>query len=109
LTAPAISIPSDITPDGSIVVGGLGGPVFRWDLNTDTFENIGGLGSGAISDDGTKIVTRIQDTDGIVKAAIYHNGLWTPLPPVPGSTPCSQDGTTTATLGLDISGDGSTV
>jgi uncharacterized membrane protein len=109
LTAPAISTPSDITPDGSIVVGGLGGPVFRWDLNTDTFENIGGSGSGAISDDGTKIASRIQDTDGIVKAAIYQNGVWTALPPVPGSTPCDQDGTTTATVGLDISGDGSTV
>ena len=45
ITAPAISSPTDITPDGSIVVGGLGGPVFRWDLNADTFENIGGLGS----------------------------------------------------------------
>jgi uncharacterized membrane protein len=109
ITAPATSTPSDITPDGSIVVGGLGGPVFRWDLNADIFENIGGLGSGTISDDGTRIASRIQDTDGIIKAAIYENGVWTALPPVPGTTPCNQDGSTTASFGLDISGDGLTV
>ena len=50
-----------------------------------------------------------MDTDGIVKAAIYENGVWTPLPPVPGSTPCDQDGPTTANSAWDISGDGSTV
>jgi len=109
ITAPAISYPNDITPDGSIVVGGLGGPVFRWDLNADIFENIGGLGSGSISDDGTKIVSRIEDTDGIAKAAIHENGVWTALPPIPGTTPCNQDGITTASVGFDISGDGSTV
>jgi uncharacterized membrane protein len=109
ITAPDLSSPNDITPDGLIVVGGLGGPVFRWDLNADIFENIGGLGSGSISDDGTKIVSRIQDTDGIIKAAIYENGVWSALPPVPGTTPCNQDGSITASVGLDISGDGSTV
>ena len=86
ITAPMISYPTDITPDGSIVVGGLGGPVFRWDLNADNFEIIGGAGSGSISDDGTKIVSRILDTDGIFKAGIYENGVWTVIPPVPGST-----------------------
>jgi uncharacterized membrane protein len=109
ITAPALCTPNDITPDGSIVVGGLGGPVFRWDLNSGIFEDIGGLGAGSISDDGTKIVSRIQDTDGIIKAAIYENGVWSALPPIPGTTPCNQDGTTTASFGLGISGDGSTV
>jgi uncharacterized membrane protein len=109
ITASYLSSPSDITPDGSVVVGSLGGPLFRWDLNADTLEDIGGLGRAAISDDGTKIAGSVQDTDGVIKAAILQNGAWTPLPPVPGTTPCSQDGTTVASFAMDISGDGSTV
>ena len=37
----------------------LDGPVFRWDLNAGTFENIGGfrVGRASISDDGTKIAS----------------------------------------------------
>lgn len=113
LTAPAVSSPSDITPDGWVVVGALGdngGPVFRWDLNADTFENIGGnrVGSPAISDDGTKIVSSVLE-NGTSRAAIYENGVWTTIPPVPGSTPCFSDGVVSANSGWDISGDGSTV
>ena len=101
--------PSDITPDGSVVVGSLGGPAFRWDVETGAVENIGGFGSASISDDGTKIASSAADADGVVKAAIYEDGVWTLIPPVPGSTPCNQDGMTTANRGLDISGDGLTV
>jgi uncharacterized membrane protein len=115
ITAPAVCQPYDISADGSIVVGGLSnehGPVFRWDLNAGTFENIGGYrwGSVGISDDGTKIVADAIDTDGSAKAAIYQDGDWTILPPVPGTTPCTQDlQPTTYAGGQDISGDGSTV
>jgi uncharacterized membrane protein len=114
ITAPANSYPNDITPDGFVVVGGLSsmdGPIFRWDLNADTFENIGGfrVGTPSISDDGTKIASSVEDTDGTIRAAIHENGAWTIIPPVPGSTPCSQDGKTSANSAWDISGDGSTV
>jgi uncharacterized membrane protein len=112
--SPYIGYPVDITADGGIVVGALSsidGPIFRWDLNSGTFENIGGFRSGspAISDDGTKIASTEMDTDGIIKPAIYENGAWHVLPSVPGSTPCDQDGKVTAGSVTDISGDGSTV
>jgi uncharacterized membrane protein len=114
LTAPGNSEPTDITPDGSIVVGALGsenGPIFRWDVDAGTFEDIGGfrVGTPSISDDGTKIASTALDTDGSVKAAIHQNNAWTLLPPVPGSTPCTQDGPPTYNSAWDISGDGSTV
>jgi uncharacterized membrane protein len=114
IVAPFLSYPSDITADGSVVVGGLSnldGPVFRWDVNAGTFEDIGGfrVGTPSISDDGTKIASSIQDRDGFIKAAIYENGRWTVIPPVPGSTPCDQDGRVTTNSAWDISGDGSTV
>jgi uncharacterized membrane protein len=114
ITAPSVCAPQDITPDGSVVVGALGGPngpVFRWDLNADTFDNIGGfrVGTVSISDDGTKIASNEVDGDGLVKPAIHENGAWTMIPPVPGSTPCTLDGPTTTGSAWDISGDGSTV
>jgi uncharacterized membrane protein len=112
--APYLGYPQDITPDGYVVVGALSsinGPIFRWDLNTGTFESIGGfrVGTPSISDDGTKIASTVQDGDGIIKAAIYENGAWTVIPTVPGSTPCDSDGILTANAAYDISGDGSTV
>jgi hypothetical protein len=73
-------------------------------LNTDSFENIGGLGSAAISDDGTKIASSILDTDGVEKAAIYQNGVWTRSRRYRDRLRCDQDGSTTANLALDISG-----
>jgi uncharacterized membrane protein len=114
MVAPAVCAAGDITADGSIVVGKFDGPnppVFRWDLNTGAFDDIGGFASGGvgISDDGTKIASSALDTDGSVKAAIYQNDAWTLVPPVPGSTPCVQDGNTYYSNGNDISGDGSTV
>ncbi len=115
LAAPAVCSPNDITADGSVVVGALGsgqgGPYFRWDLNGDTFENIGGYGAGtpSISDDGTKIAATAMAKDGIVRPAIYQNGGWSMLPPVPGSLPCAEDGVTKTGSAWDISGDGSTV
>jgi uncharacterized membrane protein len=115
ITAPDNSVAEDISADGSIVVGGFPGqyaPFFRWDLNADTFEDIGGIrwtGIG-ISDDGTKIAgNAIDETDGSVKAAMYEDGAWSLLPPVPGTTPCTEDGYTVYDGVEDISGDGSTV
>jgi uncharacterized membrane protein len=114
IVASNVGIPTDITPDGGIVVGGEDnyGPLFRWDVNAGTFDNIGGInvGAQAISDDGTKIAGTIVDTDGITKAAIYQNGAWTPLPPVAGAVPCNDSPAgPTYTSAFDISGDGSTV
>jgi uncharacterized membrane protein len=110
-------IPTDITPDGSVVVGptdtsvpGQPGPAFRWDLNSGAYEYVGGAVTKArISDDGTKIAGNILDTDGTVKAAILENGSWTPLPPVPGAVPCGDLGVPFYTSVQDISGDGRTV
>jgi uncharacterized membrane protein len=117
LTAPdntVQSVPFDITADGGVVVGaaGLGGPIFRWDLHSNTFDVIGGNQAGqcAISDDGLKIAANVVDTDGINKAAIYANDAWTVLPPVPGAVACDNGGTGPSyTHAYDISGDGSTV
>jgi uncharacterized membrane protein len=118
LTPPDItvqSIPMDITADGSVVVGGAGlggGPIFRWDVNENTFDIIGGnlAAQCAISDDGLKIAANVVDTDGINKSAIYANNAWTILPPVPGAVPCNNGGDGLSyTQTYDISGDGSTV
>ena len=62
------------------------------------------LGSPSISDDGTKIAASAVDTDGTVRPAISENGVWTVLPPVPGSIPCDQDGPRRAAAAFDISG-----
>jgi len=111
-------VPTDVTPDGSVVVGFQSssdpahpGTAFRWDLNGGTFEDIGGAVTKArISDDGTRIVGNVLDeTDGTIKAAIHENGNWTPLPPVPGAVPCGDLGVPFYTSVQDISGDGSTV
>ena len=112
--SPYIGYPIDITPDGYVVVGALSsidGPIFRWDLNSGEFENIGGfrVGLPSISDDGTKIASTVEDTDGIIRAAVYENGVWNVIPPAPGSSPCDQDGKVVANAAYDISGDGSTV
>jgi uncharacterized membrane protein len=117
ITAPDLgvqSVPFDITADGSVVVGaaGLGGPIFRWDVNANTFDVIGGNQAGqcGISDDGLTIAANVIDRDGINKAAIYQNDAWTVLPPVPGAVPCGYDGEVpTYTTAYGISGDGSTV
>jgi uncharacterized membrane protein len=118
ITAPDLSVesvPFDITPDGGVVVGGagLGGsPVFRWDVNANTFDVIGGnvAGQCGISDDGLKIAANVVDTDGINKAAIYENDAWTVLPPVPGAVACNNSGSgPTYANAYGISGDGSTV
>src|SRR5262249_40713768 len=109
------SVPTGITPDGSVVVGGEGTlnvPIFRWNLNANTFETIGGslVGSAGISDDGTKVAANVVDNDGVNKAALYANGAWTVLPPVPGAVACNGGSSGPMVTGAyDISGDGSTV
>jgi uncharacterized membrane protein len=117
IVAPDLSvqtIPFDITADGSVVVGaaGLGGPIFRWEVNANTFDLIGGNQAGqcGISDDGLTIAANVIDRDGTNKAAIYRDGAWTALPPVPGAVPCGYSGEPpTYTDAYGISGDGSTV
>jgi uncharacterized membrane protein len=109
LPLPAVGIPSDITPDGGIVVGSAGRTAFKWTLADNAFTLIGGEGTGgspAISDDGTKIAYSARLESGATAPAVYENGVWTVLPLVPGATtPC--DGGWGSTF--DISGDGSTV
>lgn len=119
ITAPDLSVesvPYDITSDGGVVVGGTGldgAPVFRWDVNANTFDVIGGTVAGqvAISDDGLTIAANVVDGDGINKAAIYRNNVWTILPTVPGSVACDSGSGNglSKTIAYDISGDGSTV
>lgn len=115
IQAPNVGVACDMTPDGSVVVGMFAnnGPVFRWDIESGAYENLGGLaiGCAAISDDGTKIAsTVLDDTDHTLKAAIFENGSWNPLPPVPGAVPCDSLGLGPSyTTGYDISGDGNTV
>ena len=116
IQAPDVGVAHDMTPDGRIVVGTFAqnAPAFRWDLETGEYENIGGLVSSAvsISDDGSKIVSNIDDeADGILKPAIYENGSWTPLPTLPGAVPCDNNADLGPSYGtaFDISGDGSTV
>lgn len=113
MMAPAVTTPTDISADGSIVVGGFGDhePVFRWDLNTGAFDNIDGefVSSAGISDDGSKIAANYVAGDGISYPSIYQNGAWTPLPPVAGAVPCTDGFGTTYGSAFDISGDGSTV
>jgi uncharacterized membrane protein len=114
LVSPANMVPTDMTPDGSVVVGAYDTdlPAVRWYLGTGYFEELGGTMRGmvSISDDGEKIAANYVAGDGISYPSIYENGLWTPLPPVAGAVPC-VDGNGVATYGsaYDISGDGSTV
>jgi uncharacterized membrane protein len=111
---PSNGLPTDITADGGIVVGALGGNAFRWDVAAGTVENLGGEtsigGQPAISDDGTKIAANNRMPSGVSAPAIYENGVWTNLPLRPDAVaPCGTG--TNATWGstYDISGDGSTV
>ena len=115
LVAPDTGDATDITPDGSIVVGlnAAAREVFRWNLDTNDYEILGGIVSGqaAISDNGSRIAANIRnDRDGILYPAIYENGEWTALPTVAGAQPCSNTelGFTYGST-YDISGDGSTV
>ena len=96
----------------SWAAAGFDGPIFRWDVNANTFDLIGGnlAAQCGISDDGLKIAANVVDTDGINKAAIYANNAWTVLPPVPGAVACGSDSAgPSVTQAYGISGDGSTV
>ncbi len=111
---PAVGVPSDITPDGSIAVGGEGDgqQIFRWNLDTGAFDELGGVFTGGvgISDDGTKIVAAATDPiDGYVHAAIFQTDAWTTLPGVAGGVPCGGSSGNILSSAYDISGDGNTV
>lgn len=104
-------IPTDITPDGSVVVGAIGSSsVFRWS-EADGFQNVGGFPSGqpAISDDGSRIAANVKDEIGSTWFGLYENGGWSFLEPVSGVTPCGSGATVTWGSVYDISGDGSTI
>jgi uncharacterized membrane protein len=114
IQGPDIGIPTDITPDGSIVVGGQNnsGAIFRWDIDAGDYQVLGGImtGMASISDDGTTIAANIRDRAGILIPAIYQKGRWQALPPVDGAVACNdtQDGFSYGSA-YDISGDGGTV
>ena len=109
---PTTGTPTDITSDGSIVVGTTGSNpmvAYVWNLADNTVTGIGGYANGgqaAISDDGTKIAFSAKNASNVIAPAVYENGAWTILPLRPDAvTPCSG-GWGSA---YDISGDGSTV
>ncbi len=107
---PATGTPTDITPDGSIVVGTLPNyQAFKWTLADNNLASLGGYGNGgqvAISDDGTKVGYSMKNASNVIQPAVYENGAWSlvPLPPNAVS-PCSGGWGST----YDMSGDGSTV
>jgi hypothetical protein len=106
---------SDMTPDGSKVVGVFGEQYFVMDVAAGTIEYIGGYaaqgGNVSISDDGTRIAGNYRDaTLNQSFWGVYENGAWTALPPRPGAvSPCV--GGTVGVWGtvFGLSGDGSTV
>src|SRR5262249_1292080 len=113
MLAPDNSIPTDISRDGSIVVGAFDNkaPVFRWNLNDGTFENLGGQMNGSVAiSDGGKIVADELDADGIFHPAIFEDATgWTLIPPVAGAVACNDGSGATYGSAFGISGDGNTV
>lgn len=110
---PTTGTPTDITPDGGIVVGTAGPNAWVWNLADNTVTNIGGFATGgqaSISDDGSRISFSAKDAAGIVTPAVYENGAWTLLPPTAAqTTPCNSGGALNWGSSYDISGDGSTI
>lgn len=106
---PAIGTPTDMTPDGGVVVGTVGATAYVWNLTDNSLVNIGGAANGgqaAISDDGTKIAFSMKNASNVYQPAVYENGTWTLLPLPPNAvSPCSGGWGST----YDMSGDGSTV
>ena len=104
--APATA--TDMTPDGSVIVGATGNQVFRW-TDEGGFVVIGGhmvAGGPAISDDGLRIAATARDPNNQIFWALHENGAWTLLPKRPDSTTtCSGEWGSV----WDISGDGQTV
>lgn len=112
---PSGYLASDMTPDGSKVVGVAGEQYFVLDMNTGTTQLIGGFappgGSPSISDDGTRIAGNYRDpaTD-TVYWGLYENGTWTALPLRPEAvTPCMFGSSKLWEAVFGISGDGRTV
>ncbi len=105
---PPPSLPTDMTPDGRVIVGNVGSQVFRWTVEEGVVL-LGGemnAGSASISDDGLRITGTVRGTDNNLTWAYHENGAWTALPKRQDSTaPC------TGTWGApyDISGDGQTI
>ncbi len=105
---PPGALPTDMTPDASVIVGAAGSQVFRWTL-ADGVVVLGGemnAGQPAVSDDGTRIVGTLRDASNNLSWGLYENGAWTVLPRrADAVSPCS--GSWGAPW--DISGDGSTI
>jgi hypothetical protein len=104
----APAVPTDMTPDGSVIVGNSGNQVFRW-TEEDGVVLLGGFmqaGAPAISDDATRISGTVRGPDNNITWALHENGAWTALPKRADSTaPCSGEWGSP----WDISGDGQTI
>lgn len=92
--------PTDITADGSLMVGNTSGSKDYWTWTGEgnpTFVTTGGAaafgGIPSISDDGTKIAGQAYAANGVANWGIWQNGAWTVLPPPPtdppGGSPCN--------------------
>lgn len=103
-------VPTDMTPDGTTMVGQYGAEVFRW-TEAGGVQPIGGDisggGSPGISDDGRKVAATVRDASNIRNWAIHEDGAWTLLPHRPDAPPAGCSGQFGSVM--DISGDGSTV
>lgn len=109
---PPTVVPTDMTPDGSVIVGNVGNQVFRW-TEEGGVVLLGGFmdaGSPAISDDGLRIAGTARDASNVISWALHENGGWTILPKRADSTaPCTGGGGPSWGAPWDISGDGQTI
>jgi hypothetical protein len=106
------AVPTDMTPDGGVIVGATGSQVFRW-TEADGVVLLGGemnAGTPSISDDGTRIVGTVRGPDNNLTWALHENGAWTALPKRADSTaPCNSPPPASWGSPYDISGDGQTI
>ncbi|MCP3978066.1 MAG: hypothetical protein GY716_01875, partial [bacterium] len=95
---------NDMTPDGRWVVGhASGGGGYLWSRETG-YNNIGGNGAVAVSDDGAVVLGEIDHpTTGHSEAAIWttNEETWTILGTFPGGTGCPYE-----TSAYELSADG---
>ena len=99
---------TSISGDGSVIVGSIGGSVFRWTESTGTVI-LGGVSNGnpSVSTDGSTIVgTAVDSLSGLETAAIWQGGTsWSNIGGIPGGSPSGSS----LSSGWGVSGDGSVV
>ena len=99
---------TSISGDGTVVVGVVGGAVFRWTKASGVVV-IGGISTGTptVSSDGTTIVGTMTDSgSGQETAGIWQGGTtWSSLGGIPGGSPSGSS----LSSGWGVSGDGSVV